>query len=50
MTNEQKVQAFLDSRPVHNGVPEPPDPVHAEDCALAVNARHGCTCGAEPPR
>jgi len=33
-----------------NDVPEPPDPVHAEDGALAVNARHGCTCGAEPTR
>jgi hypothetical protein len=22
--------------------------VHAEDCALCVNARHGCSCGARP--
>jgi hypothetical protein len=27
-----------------------PTPCHAYDCALSVNARHGCTCGAEPNR
>jgi hypothetical protein len=24
------------------------DPTHAPDCAIAINARHGCTCDAAP--
>ena len=24
-----------------------PQPVHAHDCAVALNGRHGCSCGAD---
>jgi hypothetical protein len=48
--NEETMRATVQVGLAYLEVPlaqlHPAPPHHSADCALAVNARHGCTCGA----